>query len=144
MRTEPQQFYTNTFVQVAPDSTAVTGIVPPMRGESKTVPLIEYELLASQPYKLTQHELIFETYIVRQGITANEAKRRRTAIWNELFQKSYPCLRASMLTKKYGWGAHYDAEGRIALHAIDSREYARLIKPGSGTALVFAMRSKRA
>ncbi len=144
MRTEPQQFYTNTFVQIAPDSTATTGIVPTMRGDSKTVPLIEYELLTQSPHQLTQHELIFETYVQRQGITPSEAKRRRQSIWDELFQKSYPCMRASTLTKKYGWGAHYDTEGRLALHAVDSKEYAQFTQPNSGVALVFAMRSKRA
>ena len=144
MRTESQQFYTNTLVQIAPDSTATTGIIPPMRSEVRTVALCEYELLSAQPYKLTQHELIFETYIIRQGLSTSEAKRQRATIWDELFRKSYPCMRASMLTKKYGWGAHYDAAGRLALHAVDSPEYANLARPNSGTALVLAMRGKRA
>jgi len=141
MRAEPQQFYFDTFIQVAPDSTASTGLVPPMRGEARTVPRIEYELLSQNPYKLTQHELIFETHILHKGIPVGEAKRRRTAIWDGLFQKSYPCMRASMLPKKYGWGVHYDAGGRLAIYAVDSAEYARFAK--SGLTIVFAMRSRR-
>ena len=143
-RNEPQEFHTNTFVQIVPDSTATVGAVPTLRGGVKTVPLIEYELLAGKPYELAQHELIFQIYVVRQGLAVSEAKRRRRAIYEELFQKSYPCMRASALTKKYGWGAHYDSKGRIALYAVDSNEYAQFAKPGAGTALVFAMRSRRA
>lgn len=143
MKAGPQQFYRDTFIRVAPDSTATTGRVPPMRGGVPTVPLIEYELLSRQPYKLTQHDLIFETHVRRKGISEKDAKTRRDAIWKELFQKSHPCMRASLLPKKYGWGVHYDARGRIALHAVDSPAYAEFTGPDSGLVLVSAMRQSR-
>ncbi|WP_342481620.1 DUF6157 family protein [Paenibacillus sp. FSL L8-0340] len=38
-------------------------------------------------------------------------------IWGALFSKSNPCLRASMLSKRYGWGMHFNDEGKIALYA---------------------------
>lgn len=143
MKAGPQQFYHDTFIRVAPDSTATTGSVPPMRGGAPTVPLIEYELLSQQPYQLTQHDLIFETYIRRKGISEKEVKTCRDAIWKELFQKSHPCMRASLLPKKYGWGVHYDARGRIALHAVDSPAYAEFTGSESKAAVVFAMRQSR-
>jgi hypothetical protein len=145
MKSSLQEFYTDTFIQVAPDCAATAGLVPPSRGGAKTVPLIEHELLSASPYKFTQHELIFETHVRRQGISPAEAGRRRAAIWEELFRKPHPCLRASMLPKKYGWGVHYDDQGRIAIFAVNSPEYARFTQAKSGgPKLLFAMRSKRA
>lgn len=35
-----------------------------------------------------------------------------------------PCLRASPLAKRYGWGFVFDADGKVALVASDSSEYA--------------------
>ncbi len=140
-----QDFYTDTFIRVAPDCAATTGLVPPTRGGVKTIPLIEYELLSARPYKLTQHELIFETHVRHKRISPAEVKRRRAAIWEELFRKPHPCMRASMLPKKYGWGVHYDHQGRIAIYAVDSAEYARFTQAKSGgPKLLFAMRCQRA
>jgi hypothetical protein len=39
-------------------------------------------------------------------------------------------MRASMLPKKYGWGVHSDAEGRLALVAVGSDSYRRLQEAG--------------
>jgi hypothetical protein len=51
-------------------------------------------------------------------------------------------MRASPLTKQYGWGAHYDEAGRIALYAVQSEEYRRFSR--DTTVRKFsAMRSKR-
>lgn len=139
-----QAFHTNTFIQVAPNCAATTGMVPPSRGGARTIPLIEYELLSARPYKLTQHELIFETQVRHKDISPAETKHRRTVIWDELFRKPHPCMRASLLPKKSGWGVHYDQRGRIAIYAVNSAEYARFtqVTPG-GPQLLFAMRSRR-
>ena len=50
------------------------------------------------------------------------------------------CLAAA---QDYEWGLHYDDQGRIALHAVDSAEYERLSQDPSLTQLR-AMRSSRA
>jgi hypothetical protein len=52
-------------------------------------------------------------------------------------------MRASPLTKKYGWGAHYDVQGKIALYSVESKEYQRIINDAS-IKKFSAMRSKRA
>ncbi len=134
---------TNTFVQIAPDSTATKAMVPPVRGETKPVHLWQYELLTTHPYHFTHEDLVYEVHIRHKGLEA-EAAKRGAAIRKELLQKSHACLRASALPKKYGWGVHYDKEGRIALYGVDSKEYRQFVEKKKGDVkLVFAMRSKR-
>nr|WP_281349931.1 DUF6157 family protein [Paenibacillus tengchongensis] len=61
-----------------------------------------------------------------------------------MFAKKHPCLRASMLPKRYGWGVHFNGEGRIALYAMESPEYDHYAAGGEpGVKLLDAMRSKR-
>jgi hypothetical protein len=49
----------------------------------------------------------------------------------------------SALAKRYGWGIHNNAEGKIALIAVESPEYKRLMKD-LRTTKIKAFRSKRA
>ena len=134
--------YTDTFIQVAEDSTATEGKQPSLYRGKKTIAGLEYELLSEKPYTFDQDELIFEVHIRRKEIPAEEVWENRSKIWNELFSKDHPCLRASALTKRYGWGAHYNADGKIALYGIGTEEYERFIEFGHVTVLT-AMRSKR-
>ncbi len=135
----------NTFIQIAPDSTATRAIIPEARGENKTIQVIQYELLSAQPYALTLNELIFEVFVKRNNISSTDLELHKTTIWTELFSKDHPCMRASMLPKKYGWGVHYNAIGKIGLYAIESKMYQHLAAFGDGVQKVeFAMRSKRA
>jgi hypothetical protein len=60
----------------------------------------------------------------------------------QYFSEPRACLRASPLPTAYGWGLHFDAEGRITLHAVDSADYARLAEDPALTQLR-AMRSSR-
>jgi hypothetical protein len=135
---------TNTFVLVADDCPAAAGEVPPDRGGEPTVAGLQYQLLAAQPYRLTLEDLIFEVHVRRLGLSAADVLKRGAAIRAELFAKSHPCLRASPLTKRYGWGAHHDAAGRIALYGVETTDYRRLAAGGPGLAVVKAMRSRRA
>ena len=52
-------------------------------------------------------------------------------------------LRASGLGKRFGWGIHADAEGRVAIYAVDSERYQALARDPK-IAQTRAMRSKRA
>jgi len=58
------------------------------------------------------------------------------------YRKPYACMRASPLTKKYGWGVHYDGQGKIAICAVDSQAYRRFVED-QNIKKYFAMRSKR-
>ena len=136
---------TDTFVTVAPDSPATSGVVPVSRGASPTVASIQYELLAQAPYTLTLEDLMFATHVLREGLSESEASAHADAIRERLFAKPYPCMRASPLPKRFGWGVHHDREGRIALHAVNSDEYRRFAEGlVDGVEVVPAMRSKRA
>jgi hypothetical protein len=135
----------NMFIKIAPDSTATKAVIPEARADQKTIQVIQYELLSAQPYSLTLNELIFEVFVRRNQISSQDLELHKTTIWTELFSKNHPCMRASMLPKKYGWGVHYDAAGKIGLHAVESVSYQQLAAFGEGVKKVeFAMRSKRA
>lgn len=73
---------------------------------------------------------------------------------DDYFSTGRPCLRASDLGEKYGWGIHANKEARIGLYAVDSAEYVALStggrlpndtsQPAKGTVTVLkAMRSSR-
>ena len=136
---------TDTFVLVAPDCPGIAGMVPVAKGANPTVAVIQYELLTARPYSLTLEDLIFQTHVRRAGLTKSEAKARTSEIRAALFAKPHPCMRASPLPKKYGWGVHHDASGRIALYGVESEEYRRFASGTvAGVEVVTALRSKRA
>ena len=136
--------YKDTFIQVAPDCRATSGTAPGPKNGRDTVASIEYELLSQRPYALTNDDLIFEVHVRRNGLSAEELEARGGEIRAALFSKPHPCMRASPLPKQYGWGVHYDGNGRIAIFARDSEEYRRFVAgEGVATRLLTAMRSKR-
>jgi hypothetical protein len=59
------------------------------------------------------------------------------------FSKGQPCLRSSPLAKRYGFGIHHDAEGRVALYGMETPEY-RKLAGDKKLKVVKAMRSKKA
>jgi hypothetical protein len=67
----------------------------------------------------------------------------RDQILARIRSKSLPCLRCSPLAKRYGWGFHFDAEGKIAVHPAGSSSYKKLAADRS-LEQVPAMRSKKA
>jgi hypothetical protein len=136
--------YIDTFIQVSPDSTADSSTVPEVKKENKTAHRIQYELLTEHPYIFTHEDLIYEVHVRHKAIPSEELETRCHEIREELFQKPHACLRASALPKKYGWGVHYNEEGKIALYGIDSPEYQKFVQGEvKDTKLLFAMRSKR-
>jgi hypothetical protein len=130
--------YSDTFIEVAEDSPADHAQEPPAKADP-TIAQLHYELIAAQPYALTSDDVIFETHARRAGIPEADRAAARAAF----FAKGQACLRSSPLGKRYGWGIHSDAEGRVALYARESDEYARLASD-AGVAHTRAMRSRRA
>ncbi|QEL14584.1 DUF6157 family protein [Limnoglobus roseus] len=135
---------TNTFVVVASDCPTPTAVVPMAKAESPTIAVIQYELLTGKPYAMTLEDLIFATHVRKLGLSKAEMKSQADAIRAALFAKSHPCMRASPLPKRYGWGVHHDSKGLIALYAAESPEYRHFAAGGDGVEVVPAMRSKRA
>lgn len=133
--------YTDTFIKIAPDSDATEATIPTSNRPKKTIHQIQYELLTEKPYHYTHDELVFTVYAIRQEFTEEELSENGEAIQADFFKKEHACLRASALTKKYGWGAHYNDEGKIALYPVESDEYAKLMEEAPKE--LFAMRTSR-
>lgn len=115
--------YINTFIKVAEDCPVEKGEIPVAKKDKKPAHLIQYELLKNNPYKFGHEDLIFEVFIKQKEIPEETLAKDKEKIRTELFSKGHPCLRASALTKRYGFGAHYNDEGKIAIYPMESKEY---------------------
>lgn len=115
--------YTNTFIEVAEDCPAAKGTVPPMKGNTETVAGIQHDMISKNPYKYTSDDILFRVYAKRNDLTESEQEEAR----KEFFSKGQPCLRASPLTKRYGWGIHCDHNGKVAMYGTETEEYNRLL-----------------
>lgn len=140
-----ERHWTNMFVRVADDCPAETGVIPTQRRAEKPAHLIQYELLSENPYHYTFEEQLFEVYIRHKGLLGTLSEAELAATREELLSKNHPCMRASMLPKKYGWGVHYNEEGKIALYGMETGEYRTLLEAGEAAKLELqaAMRSSR-
>jgi len=130
--------YFDTFIAVAPDTAATAATEPPQR-PTPSVAELTYRMIAEHPYGFTSDDVIFGVWADRRGIAEVERESARA----EFFAKGQPCLRSSDLGKRYGWGVHADAEGRVAVVPMDSDEYARLASGEGGVSVTRAMRSSR-
>ncbi len=136
----------DTFVQVAQDCPVTAGVVPTTKPNAKpSIHALQYELLSANPYYFTLEDLIYEVHIRHKEYPEETIAKDADRIRAELFSKSHPCMRASMLPKKYGWGVHYDLEGKIAIYGMETERYRQFVEGTSSTPkLVYAMRNKRA
>ena len=134
----------DTFIAVAEDCPAEAGTVPPRTGQP-SVAALSHALLDGRPYMLTSADVLFTVWADRNAVPDAERPEARRAF----FAEDQACLRASPLGKRYGWGLHADAAGRLALVGRETPEYAELAAgrvPGSGkpVTVVRAMRGSRA
>ena len=131
--------YENTLIAIADDCPVTKAEVPPAKGEAKTVAGLQYDLLSNHPpYTFTSDDLLFRVYAHRNDLTESELEAGRT----QFFSKGQPCLRASPLTKRYGWGIHSDKDGKIALVGCETPAYERLAQDDT-VKVVKAMKSAR-
>lgn len=130
--------YYNTFIEVAEDTKATEGAVPPQRGTKKSVASYEFEILHQNPYRYSSDDVIFSVFAQRNEIPEAEYAKEQ----EQYFSKGRPCFRASPLTKTYGWGVHADAEGKIAIYGLETDEYQSFLAD-SEIQQKKAMRSKR-
>lgn len=135
---------TDTFVLVAEDCPAALGTVPPERAGAPSVAVLEYGLLSTAPYAYTLQDLIYEVHRRRRALSPDELAGQADAIRAALFSKPHPCMRASPLPKRYGWGIHHDRAGRLALYGRESEAYRDLAsRPAEEITVVRAMRNRR-
>ncbi|BBH23193.1 hypothetical protein Back11_45380 [Paenibacillus baekrokdamisoli] len=130
--------YYDTFITVSTDCPVDRGIVPPDKKSGRTKPSIEFELVSKHPYTYTQEDVLFEVHVRHKGIPEEELAAKGTQVRDEFFQKPMACLRASMLPKKYGWGIHFNAEGKLALVPVESADYQHFIDGDKGNVKVLA------
>ena len=130
--------YKNTLITISEDSKVSSAKVPVIKNEKPTIAYIEHDLINNNPYKFTQEDVQFKTYLIKNQIKAENAAELR----EQFFSKSKACFRASPLVKNYGWGIHYNNLGKIAIYDVNSEMYNHLLKQDDITKLK-GMRSKR-
>jgi hypothetical protein len=111
--------YRDTFIEVAEDCPVDHSQVPPVKGTEKSVANIQFEMISRNPYKYSSDAVVFECFAIKKDLTEGELEEARKAF----FSKGQPCLRCSPLTKRYGFGVHSNAEGKVALYPMESKEY---------------------
>jgi hypothetical protein len=131
--------YTNTFIEVAADCPTLVAQVPSAKGEAITVAGLQYNLVHQNPYRFTSDEVLFQVHAARNEVTAIEKEEAR----NAFFSKGQPCFRASPLTKRYGWGVHFNAAGKMALYGVEANAYKQFVAD-TNLKKVKAMRLKKA
>jgi hypothetical protein len=130
--------YQNTFIQVADDCPVAAGEVPPAKGDAKTVANIQFDMVLKNPYQYTSDDVVFQVFAHKNDLSKSEYEAAR----EQFFSKGQPCLRASPLTKRYGWGVHHDKDGKIALVGAETAAYKKL-SADKTLKIVKAMRSAK-
>jgi hypothetical protein len=129
--------YINTFIEIAEDCPLSVGEIPPTKEGAKTVASIQFELISKNPYQFTSDDVLFQVFAERNDLAKDGHKEAR----EKYFSKGQPCLRASPLTKRYGWGVHNDKDGRIAIYGAETVEYQKF-KNEKNIKVIKAMKSK--
>ncbi|RYU94440.1 DUF6157 family protein [Emticicia agri] len=137
MKTHTTNYY-DTFIEIATDCPVTNGEVPPVKGDAKTAANIQFDMLIKNPYKYTSDDVLFQVFADKHDLTEAEYEEAR----KQFFSKGQACLRASPLTKRYGWGVHSNHEGKVALYASNSPEYEKFVND-KGLKVVKAMKSSK-
>ncbi|MBU4538034.1 MAG: DUF6157 family protein [Weeksellaceae bacterium] len=130
--------YKDTFIETAEDSPVLKSEIPHVK-RNRTLADIQFQMISQNPYQYTSDDVMFECYAQKNDIAEGERKEAR----KEFFSKGQACFRSSALTKRYGFGVHHNAEGKVALFPMESEEYENFVQDES-VAKVKAMRTKRA
>lgn len=130
--------YTNTFIIAADDCPVSTAQNPSRGKDTLTRAEIEYNLLTQEPYSCDHLDF---TYLVHNRHKAQSGATPQSR--HEFHAKGQPCMRASALVKRYGYGAHYNSTGKIAIYPMESPTYKKFSESNATTVLK-GMRNKRA
>lgn len=130
--------YYETFILIADDCPVCESKIPKSNRKKQTIAEIEYKLLNENPGHYTQDELQFEVHMKHKDI--QEAKRDEERM--RFLQKSRACMRASALTKLFGWGLYFDSDGKVELVPLESKRYQGL-RERNDIKKLKAMKSKK-
>jgi Family of unknown function (DUF6157) len=125
--------YRNTLIAVAEDCPVSTGVVP--TGDGTTAALL-FAWISKEPYVHSSDDLLFRVFAERACLPQAKLAEARM----QFFSKGQACLRAGALSKRYGWGVHFDAQQRVAMFAVDTPTYKQLAKTCT---VKLAMRSRK-
>ena len=84
--------YYESFILVAPDSTAAYATVPPAKGATKSIPALEHELLSKSPYTYKQEELQVAVHLAHEGISETEASGKTQTALGAVLRKPRACF----------------------------------------------------
>ncbi len=121
--------YLDTLIETAEDCAATTGEIPPVKEGKKSIANLTYEMLSEHPYEFTSDDVLFSVFAERKEVAEKDLRAQRDLF----FSTGQPCFRASPLTKRYGWGVHSNAEGKVAICGVDSAAYQELVADASVT-----------
>lgn len=138
MQTTHTTNYRKTFIEVADDCPVSKAEVPIKKNGKETVASAQYEMISKHPYKFTSDDVLFAVFVERNNIAKKDMEIAR----EKFFSKGQPCLRSSPLTKRYGFGIHSKDDGKVALYAVESANYKKLMND-KNTKHLKAMRSVR-
>lgn len=130
--------YFSTLIEVAEDCKLAAGTPPPESLEKPTIALLQFQKLAGASYEHTSDALLFTIWAERNNVTAVEKEAARETF----FSKGQPCMRASPLPKNWGWGIHFDGDGKMAMLGRETETYRRL-QENETVVKVKAMRSSK-
>ena len=130
--------YQNTFIEIAEDCNSKKGEIPLVKKAGKTIANIQYDILSKNPYKYTSDEILFQCYLLKNEIKEKNLSELR----EQFFSKGQPCFRASPLTKQYGWGIHYDNNGKVAIYGCETDKY-RAFSKDKTLKILRALKSKK-
>jgi hypothetical protein len=136
MKTYTTNYY-DTLIEIAEDSRVSSGTNPPQKSK-KTIAEMQYDILANNPYKFTSDDVLFKVFADRNDLTVSEHKQAREIF----FSKGQACLRTSPLAKTYGFGIHFDKNGKVAIYGCETKEYEQLMQ-NDKIKKIKAMRSSR-
>ncbi|WP_286185184.1 DUF6157 family protein [Bacillus sp. SD075] len=69
--------YKNTLITISEDSKVTSAKVPVIRNGKPTIAYIEYDLMNNNPYKFTQDDVQFKTYLIKNQIEEENADELR-------------------------------------------------------------------
>jgi hypothetical protein len=97
--------YFDTFIRVAEDCPATSGMVPPLFFDKPTVAGVQHEMIAGCPYTYTSDDTIFSTSPTGQALEAEGPPDERSSAWAKFFSKGQLCTRASTRRKRERMGS---------------------------------------
>ena len=116
--------YFNTFIQVADDCPAAVAQTPQAKKGQSTIAQMQYQIVENKPYQFTSDDVLFDVYANKNNLNSEALEQAR----KDFFSKGHPCFRTSPLAKRFGFGIHANSEGKIAIYAIETKEYEQFLK----------------